>query len=83
MEPLQDRRSWNTLFIRGLNDGMASDSDDNLLQKNSTRSSGSPGSWTNLMTDYLRRLVEAMAVDAAKTRQAGQADQPKWAFCTK
>ena len=37
---------------------MASDSDDNFWQKNSTRSSGSPGRWPNLVTDYLRRLVE-------------------------
>ena len=35
---------------------MASDRDDNLCQKNSTRSSGS--SWSNFVTDDLRRLVE-------------------------
>ena len=35
---------------------MASDRDDNLWQKNSTRSSGSSGS--NFVTDDLRRLVE-------------------------
>jgi hypothetical protein len=35
---------------------MASDRDDNLWQKNSTRSSGS--SWSNFVTDDLRRLVE-------------------------
>jgi len=37
---------------------MASDRDDNLWQKNSTRSSGSPGRWPNLVTDYLLRIVE-------------------------
>ena len=37
---------------------MASNSDDNLWQKNSTRSSSSPERWPNLVTDYLRRLVE-------------------------
>jgi hypothetical protein len=35
---------------------MASDRDDNLWQKNSTRSSGSSSS--NFVTDDLRRLVE-------------------------
>jgi hypothetical protein len=35
---------------------MASDRDDNLWQKNSTKSSGSR--WPNLVTDDLRRLVE-------------------------
>ena len=37
---------------------MASDSDDNLWQKNSTRSSGSPMRWRNLVSDDLRRLLE-------------------------
>ena len=37
---------------------MASDSDDNLWQKNSTRSSGSPRSWLNLVSHDLRELIE-------------------------
>ena len=37
---------------------MASDSDDNLWQKNSARSSGSPRIWPKLVIDELRRLVE-------------------------
>jgi hypothetical protein len=37
---------------------MASDSDDTLWQKNSTRSFGSPRRWLNLVSDDLRRLIE-------------------------
>jgi hypothetical protein len=37
---------------------MASHSDDNLWQKNSVRSPGSPRRWPNLVTDDLRGLVK-------------------------
>ena len=37
---------------------MASYSDDNLWQKNSTRTSGSPRRWPNWVSDDLRRLLD-------------------------